>query len=146
MFSVSYFSNLDFWTLVATVFSFLFNSLAIWVESISMLDSIKSSFISFPLTVIVVGCEFSVSNISDSFKNFVDFQNRFFDFDSKSDLCDIFVLKRLVWSWMFVFLILALFFEMHFQFCYLFFQFFYLLSDEWIIYILEWLIFWLFCK
>ena len=36
--------------------------------------------------------------IYDSFKNFVDFQNRLFDFDSKLDLCDIFVLKRLVWS------------------------------------------------
>ena len=34
----------------------------------------------------------------DSFKNFVDFQNRFFDFGSKLNLCDIFVLKHLVWS------------------------------------------------
>ena len=64
MFSVSYFSSLDFWTLVATVFSFLSKILAICVESISMLDSIKSSFIYFPLTVIVVGCEFSLSRIN----------------------------------------------------------------------------------
>ena len=82
----------------------------------------------------------------DSFKNFVDFQNPFCDCHSKWDLCDRFVLKRLVWSWMFVFLILALFFEMHFQFCYLFFQFVYLLSDKWSFYIVEWLIFWLFYK
>ena len=82
----------------------------------------------------------------DSFKNFVDFQNPFCDCHSKWDLCDRFVLKRLVWSWMFVLLILALFFEMHFQFCYLFFQFVYLLSDKWSFYIVEWLIFWLFYK
>ena len=36
--------------------------------------------------------------IHDSFKNFVDFQNPFCDCHSKLDLCDIFVLKRLVWS------------------------------------------------
>ena len=36
--------------------------------------------------------------INDSFKNFVDFQNPFFDCRSKLDLCDIFVLKLLVWS------------------------------------------------
>ena len=82
----------------------------------------------------------------DSFKNFVDFQNRLFDFDSRLNLCDRFVLKRLVWSWMFVFWILALFFERHFRFCYLFFQFVYLLSDEWSFYIVVWLIFWLFYK
>ena len=34
----------------------------------------------------------------DSFKNFVDFQNPFCDCHSKLDLCDIFVLKRPVWS------------------------------------------------
>ena len=34
----------------------------------------------------------------DSFKKFVDFQNPFFGCHSKLDLCDIFVLKRLVWS------------------------------------------------
>lgn len=36
--------------------------------------------------------------LCDSFKNFVDFQNPFCDCHSKLDLCDIFVLKRLVWS------------------------------------------------
>ena len=46
MFSVSYFSNLDFCTLVATVFSFLSNSLAICDESIKILDSINSNVIS----------------------------------------------------------------------------------------------------
>ena len=34
----------------------------------------------------------------DSLKNFVDFQNPFCDCHSKLDLCDIFVLKRPVWS------------------------------------------------
>ncbi|WP_303295523.1 hypothetical protein [Methanobrevibacter woesei] len=63
-FSVSYFSSFDFWTFVATVFSFLSKILAIWDESINILDSINSNVISFPLTVIVVGCEFSVSNIN----------------------------------------------------------------------------------
>ena len=38
------------------------------------------------------------TNDTDSFKNFVDFQNPFCDCHSKLDLCDIFVLKRLVWS------------------------------------------------
>ena len=38
----------------------------------------------------------SVIAINDSFKNFVDFQNPFFDCHSKLNLCDIFVLKRFV--------------------------------------------------
>ena len=46
------------------LFSFLSKILAIWDESINMLDSINSNVISVPLTVIVVGCEFSLSNIN----------------------------------------------------------------------------------
>ena len=41
----------------------LSNNVAIWELSIKMLDSINSNVISFPFTVIVVGCEFSLSKI-----------------------------------------------------------------------------------
>ena len=84
--------------------------------------------------------------LMDSFKNFVDFLNPFCGCHSKLDLCDRFVLKHLVWSWIFFFLILALFFGKHFLFCCLFFQFVYLLGDKWSFYILGKLIFLLFHK
>ena len=61
-------------------------------NNIDILSNPKSAFWKFsaPLYFLFL--------FNDSFKNFVDFQNRLFDFDFRLNLCDRFVLKRLVWS------------------------------------------------
>lgn len=62
---------------------------------------VKTVLLKFSSTIpfIILWVTMAMKNlIMDSFKNFVDFQNPFCDCHSKLDLCDIFVLKRLVWS------------------------------------------------